>query len=363
MARLSDRRLVEALARRFEPEIRDAFLRSIRSITSTVTIRIVAERLERGDVAGAMEALGLDPEAFAPLDRAIAEAYYGAGQAQVENWPLVRDPDGGLVVFRFGVRNNAAEAWLRQHSATLVTRANEDMIAGLRFHFSEGLARGRNPRQTAIQVAGRYNRATGRREGGLIGLTSPQMRYVDNPRWEVDPENEAPGARQELLSGDPKLMRHYLTRGKRDARFDRTVLKAIREGRPVDAAMVEKIVGRYSDGLLKLRADMIGQNETATAIGKARADAIEQQIMAGKIDARDVTKVWKHTPQENPRLHHRAMNGESVPYGQPFTLPNGVQMAYPHAPDAPASETIFCKCIYEVKIDFTARLVRERRAA
>lgn len=90
---------------------------------------------------------------------------------------------------------------------------------------------------------------TGRREGGLIGLTTAQGEYVAR-------------ARQELLSGEPDQFKRYLERGRRDRRFDRTVLKALKEGKPLRAETADGIASRYADGLLKLRADTIALHET-----------------------------------------------------------------------------------------------------
>jgi len=88
--------------------------------------RVIVERLEGGDVACAIEAMHLDTDAFAKLELAIAEAYNIGGVAMVENMPRVSDPEGNRVVFRFGVRNPEAEAWLRVQSSALVTRIVDD---------------------------------------------------------------------------------------------------------------------------------------------------------------------------------------------------------------------------------------------
>lgn len=349
MPRMTARQLVEELVQRHEPRLREAFLAAIDDIRNSITLRIVVERLERGDVPGAIEALRIEPEAFARLEKAIFDAYADGGQAEVGNLPLVRDPDGQRVVWRFGIRNPEAEAWLREHSTTLVTRIVDDQREAIRQHLTAGLSEGQNPRQTALSVVGRVDRSTNRRTGGIIGLTVPQEEFVRR-------------ARQQLLSGDPSMMRHYLTRGRRDKRFDRTVAKAISEERPLDAGTVNKITGRYADRLLELRGEMLAMNETQEALSKAREDAIRQQIAAGKIDARDVQVIWRHTPQENPRLHHRAMNGKSVTYGEEFELPNGTRMKYPHASDAPVGEKIGCKCTFTFKIDFFTAVERRFRA-
>lgn len=349
MARRTDREIFEELLAAHEPLIRQAFLDAIRDLVDNITLRVVVERLERGDVAGAINALHLDADAFGRLERAIADAYNSGGQATVGNLPRLIDPSGARVVFRFGIRNPEAEAWLREHSSTLVTRIVDDQREAIRTAFSEGLAQGQNPRKTALEVVGRVSRVSNRREGGVIGLTAQQERFVAR-------------ARQELSSGDPEALAHYLTRGRRDKHFDRTVAKAIRDGKPLPPEMVAKATGRYADKLLALRGEMIGQNETATALDKSREEAVRQQIASGKIAAQDVRKVWKHTPQEHPRIHHVAMNGKSVAWGAKFELPNGVRMDHPHSDDAPADETIFCKCFWSVKIDYFASVERRFKA-
>lgn len=349
MPRRSDRQIFEELLASHEPAVRQAFIDAVRDLVDNITLRVVVERLERGDVAGAIDAMHLDAEAFGQLERAIADAYNAGGQATVGNLPRLIDPDGNRVVFRFGMRNPEAEAWLREHSSTLVTRIVEDQREAIRTAFTEGLSQGQNPRQTALEVVGRVSRVSNRREGGVIGLTAAQERFVAS-------------ARKELLSGDPEAMAHYLTRGRRDKRFDRTIAKAIREGKPLPPETVARITGRYADSLLALRGEMIGQNETATALHKARYDAIAQQIASGKIAQQDVRKVWKHLPQERPRLHHQAMNGKSVAWGEPFVLSNGASLEFPHDPAAPASETLFCKCLWLPKIDYSASVVRRFKA-
>jgi hypothetical protein len=345
LKRLSPRERFEQLTADFKPRVRAAFMEAIDDIRSSIVLRRIEERLERGDIAGAIAAMNLDEAAFRPLEEAIREAFNGGGVATVEQMPILRDPEGHRVVVRFGVRNLEAETWLREYSSALVTNIVEDQRNAIRASFVEGLARGDNPTRTALGVAGRVNRVTGRREGGTIGLTSQQSAYVDN-------------ARRQLLSGVPEEMKDFLSRGRRDKRFDKSVLKAIREGKPLPREAVDRIVGRYSDGLLMLRADTIGLTETMTALGEAKDQAFRQQIARGTVAAQDVTKTWRRTPQEHPRIQHVAMSGQTVRFDQPFTAPDGTQIPYPHAAGVPARHVLGCKCFAEYKIDFMARLVR-----
>ncbi|MDK4720130.1 head morphogenesis protein [Rhizobium sp. CNPSo 3968] len=343
---------LDELLAKYEPRVAQAFREAIEAIKSAAVLKTIVERLERGDITGAVDALQVEPEAFASLELALREAFNAGGVNMVQSLPSLMSPDGTRVLFQFGVRNIEAERLIREQSSTLVTNITDDQRHALRSVFETGLAAGKNPTATALDVIGRVNRVTGRREGGTIGLNSRQVEFIYGDR----------GARANLISGDPERMRTYLDLKTRDKRFDRSVLAAIKEVRPVDADMVTKIVGRLNDKNLQLRGETIGLEETRKALFSVRDNAIRQQIDAGKIDADVVTKTWKRSPADHPRLQHTMISGTSVQLDQPFTMPDGTQLMYPHDPDAPARHTIGCHCRLEYDIDYIAAGLRRYRA-
>ncbi|NLS03619.1 head morphogenesis protein [Rhizobium sp. P32RR-XVIII] len=343
----------EELLNTFEPRLAAAFREAIEGIRSAVVLRTIVERLERGDIAGAVAAIQFEPEAFATLELALRDAFNAGGVNMVQSLPSLVSRDGTRVLFQFGVRNLEAERLIREQSATLVTNITDDQREALRMAFEGGLSKGKNPTATALDVIGRVNRVTGRREGGTIGLTSRQVDFILR-------------GRENLLSGDPELMKQYLDLKTRDKRFDRSVTKAIREGRAVDAELVGKMVGRLSDNNLRLRGEMIGLEETRTALFSARDNAIRQQIDGGKITAQEVTKHWMHSDSEHPRMQHIEMaaryKAEGIPLDQAFVAPDGTLLMYPHAPGLPAKHKIGCKCRLRYEIDYIAAGLRRYRA-
>ncbi|GAA5666136.1 hypothetical protein Brsp07_04645 [Brucella sp. NBRC 14130] len=344
LKRLSPREQFDALIATYEPILRAAFMATVDDIRSNIVLRRVVERLEKGDISGAIDAMFIEEAAFNPLEEALRQAFNAGGVDTVSNMPALKDPEGHTVVIRWDARNVVAENWLRDHSARLVSGIVADQVESIRTALTESLARGDNPTKAAKAIVGPVNRATGMREGGIIGLTAAQAQFVQS-------------ARDELLSGDPTLLKNYLVRGRRDKRFDRTVMKALKEQNPLPADVVDRIVNRYSAGLLKLRADTIALNETFNAMAAAKDIAFRQQIENGNLSADIVTKTWRHTPQEHPRAQHVAMRGQKVSYDQPFVAPDGTLIMYPHAPGIPAQHKIGCKCVAEYKIDFVAQLV------
>jgi hypothetical protein len=57
---------------------------------------------------------------------------YNAGGVDLAQGLKLRDPEGQRIAFRFGLRNPEAEAWLQQHSGTLVTRIVDDQLQNIR---------------------------------------------------------------------------------------------------------------------------------------------------------------------------------------------------------------------------------------
>lgn len=341
----SNRSRIELLTDEFEPLLKAAFLDAILDITKRAELARIIERLERGDIPGAIEAIHLDPAAFRALDNGIVAAFNAGGTSAVGALPKLRDPSGGQFVVRFDARNPRAEAWLRDHSSTLITRITEDQRHSVQQALTRGLIDGKNPRSTALEIIGRVNRITGRREGGIVGLTEQQAQFVAN-------------ARAELASGLPADLRSYLGRNRRDRRFDALVNKAIKDGAGIPADMIARLTGRYSDRLLDLRGETIARTETLAALNQSGLEAMNQAVDGGAVDAETVTKIWHTARDPKVRDSHAAIDRQIVGLNGLFS--NG--LAYPGDPSGGAAETANCRCWMETKIDFTAALVEEELA-
>ena len=333
---------VQAALDRMEPELRQAFLDAIARSRSAVSLQKVEAALIAGNIEGAIDALRLEGVWFSSLQDAVRSSL-NAGGALALTRLRVRDPyDGTTFVLGFDGRHDRAEAWVRERSSALITEIVEDQREMARQQIKAGLEAGRNPRQTALDIVGRINRATGKREGGFIGLTSQQAAWVRN-------------AEAQLRNLDAE----YFTRGKRDKRYDATVRKAIKDGKPLADADVQKIMSRYKERLLKYRADVIARTESLNAMRAGAYEGYQQLVDSGRVRADQVTVTWSATMDGRTRDHHRSLNGTAIQFGEFFNPEPGVFMLYPgdleHStdPKALARETIQCRCValYRIKSD------------
>lgn len=330
------------LLTRYGREVADAFLEGVNDLTTRAQVERVVVALTAGDIDGAIAALNLDPVAFNRMIDAIEASYAAGGAATADSLPK-RDPDGVALLLRFDDRNPRAEAWLRDKSSTLVTRIMDEQRQGIRQALTDGMVRGDNPRRVALDVVGRIDRATGRRTGGVIGLTPQQERFSRS-------------AADELASGDPAQLRHYLTRELRDRRFDRTIAKAIRDETPVPAETASRALVQYKNRLLKFRGDVIGRTEALASLNAAQYEALRQLVDTGRVTAAQVRRVWRSARDLRVRDTHRIMDGQSVGLTEAFQSPRGARLQFPGDPSAPASETIQCRCIVTPRIDWSANV-------
>jgi len=339
LKRLSPAERVAALLDAFSEAIRVAFLSAIAEIKSNLTLSMIADRLEKGDIDGAVNAIEIEASAFNPMLDAVRDAYNGGGLAAVESLPTIKGPDGHRVLIRFDVRNPVAEQWLRDHSSALVTQIVDDQKQAIRDQLAAGMSKGQNPRTTALDIIGRVNSATGDRTGGIIGLTSTQAEWV-----------RAYAAEIEAL--DPNA----LTRALRDKRFDRTVAKAIADGKPLPASKIASIVTAYQNRALRYRGEAIARTESLTALNSGSNEAMRQAVAAGKLDAKNITKVWHATHDERTRTTHALLDGQAVPLDGFFVSSSGARLRFPGDPDAAGAERINCRCWLQHKVDFLAGL-------
>jgi hypothetical protein len=339
----SERAKIEKLLEDLQPEIRAAFLAAVDDLKSGVDLRQLYERLAAGDVNGALRAMNLDPAAFGGFAKALEDAYSTAGAATVDRMPRLEDATGNRVVIRFDARNMRAEQWLRDNSSSAVTAILEDQRTAIRAALEAGMERGENPRTTALDIVGKVNPVTGKREGGIIGLTAQQEAFARNYQ-------------AELMSSDPAVLAGALGRARRDKRFDATVKKAIASGEPVDRTTAAKMVQRYRDSLLKLRGETIARTEALTSLNAAQDEAYRQAIEKGGLKESQVKRIWRSASDRRVRDTHSVMNGQKKGLNEPFVSPNGATLRFPGDPNAPPGETINCRCILEPAIDFFAGL-------
>ncbi len=176
LKRITPRERLEQLVSSYEPLLRAAFMAAVDDIRSNIVLRRIVERLEKGDISGAIDAMFIEEAAFNPLEEALRQAFNAGGVDTVSNMPTLKDPDGYAIVIRWDARNVAAESWLLDHSSYLVTNIISDQREAIRTTLTESLARGDNPTKAAKAIVGPVNRAdqvekiTGRYAAGLLKL-------------------------------------------------------------------------------------------------------------------------------------------------------------------------------------------------
>ena len=343
MARDTRAAFLRALEK-LEPGIARAFREAIQDIRSTAQRREINRAIKRavetGDVGwGVVEVLSAiqsSEEFFAPVDRALREAFEGGANYLIDTIPKTSIPGVGPFIVRFQGRHPRAEAWTRRRAAALITEIAEDTRKMIRETIAEAVEQSLPYRSVTRALIGRTE--GNQLKGGMIGLHSRQAEAVRAARRDLEALDAA-----------------YFRRARRDKRFDRAVRKAMQEGRALSQAEIEKITGRYADRLLRLRGETIARTEGNRAMNAGRAEGIEQMIESGKVPASAVTKMWDATPDRFTRDSHAALNGVEIAWGQKFVSPvTGVTLNWPHDENAPAEETINCRCSCRFRVDWAS---------
>lgn len=342
----SNRSRIEQLIDEFEQRIAKAFRDAIDDLRSGADLKAIIAALERHDIRGAIDAMHLSPAAFDGLDRVLVDAYRSGGVATAAAFPPVVSAATGAQLFvRFDGRNVEAERWISNHSSTLITAIVDDKRSAIRTALEAGMQAGANPRQTALEIIGRVNPETGKRQGSIIGLTAQQERFVA-------------AYQAELASTDASLLKNALARARRDKRFDGAVKSAIESGKPIEADKAAKMVQRYKDSLLKLRGETIGRTESLASIHAAKQEAFRQAVESGLVEDHNIIRTWSSTGDARVRDTHRAMDGQRIRgIHSRFVSPSGATLAFPCDPTAPPSETCNCRCVVNYRIDYTRALI------
>lgn len=305
---------IERLLDTAEPELRDAFMRMVAEIKSAFTLAEMADAIERGELEKALDA-ALRPAAM--LGEAYTDSYIAAARDTARELGVAL----GEVRLTFDQTNVGAVNAINDNKLRLIRGFTEDQRATTRQVLADAIARGENPIEAA------------RRIKDSIGLT---------PRQELAVRNY----RRALETGDADALQRAL----RDKRFDPTVRAAIEGKKPLTKAQIDKMVDRYRDRMLKHRSEVIARTEALRSVHQGAEEMYRQAIAAGDLRADQLSREWNTARDERVRDSHSAMHGQVQPFGQPFVSGNGNLLNYPGDPEAPAEETIQCRCAVGTRI-------------
>lgn len=389
---------LQDLIDQLEPALAAIFIAAIMLLRAEIDFDRLVNALRAKDVDAALDALRVERSVFSGYVVERQSAFAKAGTASAEvltkkraqafrrprapslRGPVVADvapagpsgpqrpappamsfdgPEPTNIVFRFDMTNPRADDKIRTEAASRVTGYVGEQIETARRVIADGFQRGEGPQTIATDIAGRINPISGKREGGIVGLSDPQVTYVESMR-------------RRLLSGDPdemmKVLGSFDKDGKwkegtgqtlRDRRYDRPIKKAIRDvaagkPNPLTPDKVAEMAAKYSDRLLARRAEDIARTETAQGVEMARAEATKQALDKAGLPDIAVTKTWVHQGGiRHARDGHLAMNGRTVDgIDMPFILPDGSVMLYPHDPAGGVKNNANCRCRGDQAIDW-----------
>lgn len=326
-----------ALIATMTAEVRDTFLAAIQAVTDSVLISELTEAIEAGQYERVFALLNMTAPVFRPFTRALETAFESFGEWKGSTFPKRIQTPAGSMMFRFDMTNERAEKWLKDQSSGLISRLQDQTRQSVRNIMTEGMQAGRNPRSVALDIVGRYDPVTGKRVGGIIGLTANQENWVKSARVKLE-----------------QLDKSYFDMGLRDKRFDGIVQKAIDAGKPLPAETVDRLITRYKDNALKARAENIARIEMAQSLNQSEYEATKQAVASGAIRAQAVTREWDSAGDNHVRPAHRIMDGQRVGLDEAFVAPDGQKLMFPGDTSLGASADLTngCRCRVKTVIDW-----------
>ena len=301
-------RLVERQDRRF----RRVFLQAIQVIQDNLTLDTIVELLERGDIEAALSVIE-------DAARLIGTAY---GAALAESATDTADflSRALTVGVGFDVTNQRAVNAIQRNSLRLINGFTSEQRETVRQVLARGISEGLNPREQARLF----------RES--IGLTPRQEQAVANY--------------QRLLRAGS---REALTRELRDARFDRTVNRAITRGEPLTEEQIQRMVSRYRERYIRYRSEVIGRTEALRSAHEGSEEMYRQAVETGALDPESIRRKWVTAGDERVRNSHNALNGQERGLEETWQGEDGT-LRFPGDPSAPPSETVQCRCVLTTRL-------------
>lgn len=296
---------VQRRAAQLQPELAAALLRAYAIIRASFSEAELTRLIDRG----AFDLLVHQVLADDVLDRAFLplRAKLRASVAQqiayfARDLPKAGKIDGVLVV-AFDYLNPRVIDAIRGLDSKVLTTLKSDVRETVRAFVEHGIRDGDAPRTIAREFR------------DVVGLAPNQAEAVRNF--------------ERALRGEPGAA-NPLSYQLRDRRFD----AAIRSGE-LAPAKIDTMVAAYEKRLIAFHANTIARTAAVDAMKVGQQLSWESAVDRGIVDGDRLTKTWVSAGDDRVRDEHQAMEGETVPYDEPYS----------NSEDVPGESVYNCRCI------------------
>jgi hypothetical protein len=303
---------------REEPRIANIFRSAVDALKDEIDLDELADLIERGRLVEALDRLQNIAE---QLGSASNVTFITSGQSTAE---FLTGAGVGRIVFN--EVNIEAVAAMQANRLEMIREFTNEQRRATSLALVSGVEAGINPRDQA------------RNFRDSVGLTERQWAAVARYRDALNRVGVDPSAQQDVLG-----------RALRDRRGDSQILRAVRESQRLPPPKIDWLVTRYTQRYIKYRAEVIGRTEALRAVHQGNEEMYRQAIAAGTIDADQIERNWVTRLDGRERETHLLLNGQKRGWQQPWVTRHGV-IRYPGDPEAPAEETIQCRCALATRI-------------
>lgn len=306
---IRDVTVFDELTEKWSDELQKAFLSAVEDIKSDRDVRLIERAIERGDIQEALDIAGVDETYYSEFDLIIRQAFLAGGTAALGLFAnaFVRNPQTQLLI-RFNPVTRDAQQHIERHELALFTNLKDRQREAISDVVTSGLEDRRSAAQIALDISGRVNRRTGKREGGVIGLTRSQVKRLI------------------------KLRRSGASQFK---------------------------IKTLANQMLRQRAKIIADFSSRAQMNAAKFEAARQAVAASGIPATDTEKSWFSRDDGKVRDSHVLLHATTVSLNKPFVASTGAFMMHPHDTSlgAKGHDVIGCRCTFTVSLKGTNRRV------
>lgn len=317
------------IADHYEGKLRRAFIQAVNNVQDAASLKKLAEVVQTGSISKVMTALDLD--AFSIELGAFSdewqEGYIKSGVAAAQQ---AEDGTAGANVrFRFDPMNPRSAAFAGGYTYDLiqdVTKKTREAVGAI---IESAMKVGKHPYQSAREIK------------QVVGLDARRAQALA-------------GYRKALEEGSSRAL--ALDIGGNAA----ASIRSAYYNDSMTQDKINKLVEGYRQRLLRQRAQTIARTESMRAASMGNREAWTQALEQTNQPLASFKRYWIATNDDRTRPDHLeipVINADGVGMNEPFRLPDGGTIMFPHDPDAPPEQTINCRCTlaYEVA-DFEAPL-------